>query len=539
MPSFSEVREQAEKLYQDLTVRQKLISAAVIFTAVAGFVALFVLTNQPNYRTLYSDLSPDDAADVVNWLKNEKIPYRISDAGSTIKVPEDKVYETRLALASSGLPKGGSVGFEIFDKSGLGVTDFVQHINYLRALQGELERTIEQFPQVKSARVHLAQPKESLFTSEKREPTASVVLTLKHGEELERSQVQGIVHLVANAVPRLKKDNITVVDTEGQVLFENQLPQDNLSNLTSAQLIYQRRLESYYKHKIQSMLEDALGPNRAIARVSAEIDFDRVKVNEERYDPDMVAIRSEQKLKETQSGQEPGGIPGVKGGLATKLQGNLGQADSGTVTTKEQNTTNYEITRTQRQVNGAIGKLKRLSVAVLVDGTYKEKNGKATYIPRTPEEMAKLQQIVKAAMGFSEERGDDISLVNVPFNSREPAQPEMARILDVGTKLLKPLANLILALLFIFLVIKPLLKKYVFVSPQEEGMAHLPEGEGGMGDMELPEPEPMPALKPMPNPQERLQNLAHEYPERAAALIKVWLREKMEEDKDKKDGSRG
>ncbi len=537
MPSLSEVQEQLRELYQNLTGKQRLVSAAVLLIAVAGFLALFILTNQANYHILYSDLNPEDAADVVNWLKNEKIPYKITNAGGTIKVPEDMVYDTRLALASSGLPKGGSIGFEIFDKTGLGVTDFVQHINYQRALQGELERTIERFPQVKTARVHLAQPKDSLFTTDRREPTASVVLTLKRGEELGRSQVQGIVHLVASAVPRLQKDNVTVVGTDGQILFEGHAPKDDLSSLTSAQLVYQRRLENYYKHKIQSMLEDALGPNRAIARVSAEIDFDRVNISEDRYDPDMVAVRSEQKVKEIQAGQDSGGIPGVKGGLASKLQGNLGQSESGLLTQKEQNTTNYEITRTKRQISGAIGKLKRLSVAVLVDGDYKTVEGKSTYSPRSSEEMAKLEQIVKAAMGFSEERGDDISLVNVPFTAQKAGPSTLGKAVDVGTRLLKPVANLILALLFIFLVIKPLLKRYVFV-PSEEGAARLPGGAGELGEGELPAPEPMPVLEPVPNPQEKLQSLANQYPERAAALIKIWLRERMEEDK-KKGGSNG
>ncbi len=535
MPSFAEMMDQAKKLYQDLTLRQRIVTASVLVLVMAGFLALFLFTNRSAYRVLYSDLSPEDAADVVNWLKNEKIPYQVANGGDTIKVPEDKVYDARLSLASAGLPKGGNVGFEIFDQTGLGVTDFVQHINYQRALQGELERTIERFPQVKTARVHLAQPKDSLFVTDRQEPTASVVLTLKRGRELNQTQVQGIVHLVASAVPRLSDKNVTVVDTSGRVLYENDLQKDELTGLTSAQLVYQRRLEEYYKHKIQSMLENVLGPNRAVARVSAEIDFDRVQISEDRYDPDTAAIRSEQKILETRKDSEASGIPGVKGGLASKLQGNLGQIEPGLVKTKEETTTNYEITRMQRQVSGSVGKLKRLSVAVLVDGIYKKEGEEEAYVPRSPEEMANLEKIVKAAMGFSEERGDEVSVLNVPFTAKPEETKGVAKAVEVGTKLLKPLSNLVLALLFIFLVIRPLLKKYV-LRPEEETMAPLPGEEEYMEGAELPGPETFAALEPVPNAQEELKGLASDYPERAAALIKVWLREQIDEEKGGSDG---
>ena len=537
MPPFSDMIDQAKRLYHDLSLKQRLVMASVMLLVFAGFLTFFLLANQPAYRVLFSDLTPDDAADVVGWLKNEKIPYRVTNGGDTIKIPEDKVYDARLSLAGAGLPKGGSVGFEIFDRNKLGVTDFVQRINYQRALQGELERTIERFPQVKTARVHLARPKESLFVTERQEPSASVVLTLKPGRDLNRNQVQGIVHLVASAVPKLSDDNVTVVDTSGRILYENDMEKGGTDGLTSGQLAYQRRLEEYYKHKIQSMLENVLGPEKAVARVSADIDFDRVEITEDRYDPDTVAIRSEQKIIERQKDTEAAGIPGVKGGLAAKLQGNLGQAEPGLAKTKEETTTNYEITRMQRQVNGAVGKLKRLSVAVLVDGTYKTEGEKKAYVPRSPEEMAGLEKIVKAAMGFSEERGDEVSVVNVPFAAepREARAGVAAKALEVGSRLVRPLSNLVLALLFIFLVIRPLLKKYV-LSPEEGPEPSLPgTGEYMKEEAGLPGAETVAAIEAAPSAQEELKGIADNYPERAAALIKVWLREKM----DTEDGTNG
>jgi flagellar M-ring protein FliF len=531
MATPAEVLQQFKRLFTDLTIRQKVVAAAVALAVMVSFISIFFFANQTSYGTLYTDLSSESAAEITAWLGNEGIPCR-TVKGGTVQVPDDKVYSVRLALASAGLPKGGGVGFEIFDKTNLGATDFAQQINYQRALQGELERTIGRFPQVESARVHLAQPKESLFVSERREPTASVVLRLKKGEHLGQSQVNGIAHLVSSAVPRLKEENVSVVDTSGRVLNERDEPGNDFESLTSAQLVYQRRLEDYYKQKIQSMLEDALGPDKAVARVSAEIDFDQVQINEDRFDPDLVAVRSEQKVEETATDQKTGGIPGVKGGLADKLQGNARQEETGLLTQKKQDITNYEISRTQRQVNGAIGKLQRLSVGVLVDGTYRQDGKDTVYAPRTEEEIANLEQIVKAAIGFSVERGDDVSVVNVPF-SVERAEPHtMSRMVDIGSRFMRPIVNLVLALVFIFLVLRPLLNRYV-LRPQTmrpSGSALTTRGGAALTGGEL-EQEPPIALAPLSDPQKQLKAMATEYPERAAALVKIWLREGTDADK--------
>ena len=272
------------------------------------------------------------------------------------------------------------------------------------------------------------------------------------------------------------------------------------------------------------MLEDALGPGSTVVQVSAEIDFDRVETSEDQFDPDSLALRSEHNITQKEYDKQNGGIPGVKGGLAGKLQGNLGQEEEGLVSKKEEETKNYEITRIKRNTRGAIGKLKRLSVGVLVDGTYTEKDGSREYVARTPEEMTKLQNIVRAAMGFSEERGDDLSIQNVPFSpTGRTSETSVNDMVELAMKILKPLGNLLLALLFIFLVLRPLLNRYVLAPREEETVpAETALLEGG----EVPEIEAPVAFEPAPDAAQELKDLANDYPERAAALIKVWLREK-------------
>lgn len=520
--------DQAKAIYQNLNLRQKLTVAGVILVSIIGFGLLFLYANKVEYATLYTDLSSKDAAEIVNWLKKEGVKYRLTREGTSIQVPKEKVYDIRLALANEGLPKESGVGFEIFDKSNLGATDFVQHVNYQRALQGELERTIARYPQVRAVRVHIAEPKESLFVTERREPSASVLLTLEKDETLSQRQLLGIVNLVSSAVPRLKKKHVTIMDTSGAVLLQGEKIKPEPSNLTQNQLEYQRRLEMYYKHKIQSMLEEALGPQKAVARVSVEVDFDRIQINEDRYDPDLVAIRSEQNVLVREEGTTTGGIPGVKGGLASKLQGNVGlqQKTSGVV--KQEQVKNYEITRTQKKIVGAVGKIVRISAGVIVDGTYKKENDKLVYVPRTPEEMQSLEEIVKAAVGYNEERGDEVQVVNVPFSGTKPVEAgTLAKAVDIGSKLIRPLTNLILAILFLLFVVRPLLNKYVFGPkeiPSPEELA-APEAEEAVEEEEIEEIEVPPTVEPLTSAQDELRGLASEYPERAAALVKIWLRE--------------
>ncbi len=376
--------------------------------------------------------------------------------------------------------------------------------------------------------------------SERKEPTASVVLQLKPGEELSRNQIRGIVHLVASSVPRLKDEDVSLVDTSGGVLYDRKDQENNPASMTDAQLAYQRKLDEDYRRKIQTMLDDVLGPNKTVVRVTADLDFDQVQTSEDRYDPDQTATRSEQKLVETDTSQEGvGGVPGVKGGLANKLQGNAVASQQTQQTPpappsitrqKTQDTTNYEITRVQKQVSASIGKLKRISVGVMVDGSYKPGSKGLVYAPRSPEEMASLENIVKAAIGFNSSRGDEVSIVNVPFKAEAPEKKAGFNFVALASRFARPFINLILALIFIFLVLRPILNRYV-LHPEKAVVPALPGG-GAMkgGSAAQLEDEgfefPPPVIHPKPDVRERLKEMASAYPERAAALVKIWLREK-------------
>jgi len=535
MQTPAEILSQTKKMVAGLSLRQKLTAGVVAVAAIAAFAVLFFLVNSVSYRTLYADLAPEDAAAVVSWLKEAGYPYRIAQGGSAIQVPEDRVYDMRLELAGAGLPKGSGIGFEVFDKTSIGATDFVQNVQYQRALQGELERTISRFPQVKAVRVHIAQPRESLFLSDSKDPTASVVLDLKPGQELTQGQVKGIVHLVSSSVPRLSRDGVSVVDTTGELLSGNRDMGGDFQGLTAAQLAYRKQLEEHVRQKIQSMLDNVLGAAKSVVRVSADLDFDQVQVSEDRFDPDESVVRSEQKHFETDMAGGAGGIPGVTGGLADKLQGNTGQsAANGNTRQRRQETTNYEISRIQRQVSGAQGKVRRLSVGVLVDGIYKPENGQSVYAARSPEEIANFERIVKAAMGFSRERGDEVSVVNVPFTVRsDEVQGTFSQVAEVGARFVKPFVNLVLAILFIVFVIRPLVERFVRGRSGQasdravsQGGAEAMEGGGAAA-----------ALEHLPDARKELRDIAKDYPERAAALVKVWLREGLESSKEpKKDG---
>ena len=307
---LNEAGGQIRNLLASLSPAKKMTLAGLIVATVAGFILLMTWTGRLEYRSLYSGLAPEDAGEILTYLKAQKIPYRISENGTGIQVPHDKVHESRLALASQGLPQGGGVGFEVFDNTKLGMTEFVQNVNYQRALQGELSRTITRIAEVESSRVHIVMPEKSLFIDQEEPATASVVVKLRRGQWLNQEQVKGIVHLVSSSVSRLKPDQVTVVDTTGKMLagFSDR---SEVTRLSSDQLEYQANVERNLETRIKSMLEKALGRDKAIVRLSASLDFTRQEMTEERFYPENRVVRSEQVLQE-KSGQPssiPAGIP--------------------------------------------------------------------------------------------------------------------------------------------------------------------------------------------------------------------------------------
>jgi len=521
---------------------KKVMAIAGIAATIAVIVGVVLWANQPVYRLLYSNLSPEDAGTIVEKLKEMKVPYEVKEGGS-IMVPEDRVYELRLVLAGQGLPSGGGVGFEIFDKTTIGMTDFVQKLNYRRALQGELARTISQLSEVELARVHLAVPERTLFSEKKEKASASVVLKLRSGRTLSQSQIQGIVHLVASSVEGLDPQNVTVVDTNGNVL--SRPSGDPLgTTLTNYQVEYQRNMEKSLEERIQSMLEHAVGPGKVVVRVSSTIDFKRVETTEEKYDPDNVAVRSEQRLQENSTGSTTtaSGVPGVlsnlPAGRAENPQAAGGKGGTSSQSNRTQETINYEVNKTVNHIVEPVGTLKRLSAAVLIDGNYETTrgaDGKETrkYIPRTEEEIKKYTEIVKTAIGYNEERGDQVEVVNIPFESNvsvveEVGQPSRLAQLSSFLPYIKYMVAVVTIVLLFLFIVKPLMKTVLSSRGPVEGLPGL-AGQGGgfprVSDLEV-SAYPSPQLESEARIREEAIRIAKDNPKETAKLIKAWINEK-------------
>lgn len=446
-------------VFKSLSPAKKVAVIALLISALVGGVILALWAKEPVYEVLYSNLDPADAGAVVEKLKAMKVPYKVNDGGRTVYVPKDKVYELRLQMASQGLPSGGTVGFEVFDKTKLGITEFAQQVNYQRALQGELARTITSMSQVESARVHIVLPKKSVFLEREEPASASVVLKLRSASGLSEERVQAIVHLVASSVPGLKPENVTVVDTQGRVLA-GAGKEEQKGFLSGEQLEYQQKVERNLEEKIKAILAQVVGSDKAIVKVSAELDFSKAEKMEELYDPEKVAIRSEQSKQVYQGprardAQTPIAVTPVEPREASKTE-----AES----QDKSRTVNYEVSKTVRKVSEASGVIKRISVAVVVDGTYKvtkTKKGETTeYVPRQEKELESIKELVKGAINFSQERGDLVEVVNLPFQGRTVEKEEgpslWERLRGVGAYAKYALV-LVLFLLIYSMVVKPVL----------------------------------------------------------------------------------
>lgn len=365
------------------------------------------LLNRAYYRPLFTDLSPQDAAAVVQELEAQKIPYRLGKEGSVIEVPEEMVYRTRLDLAGKGLPQGGGVGLELFERSQFGMSEFTQRVNYTRALQGELSRTISSLAAVQSCRVHLALPARSAFLGAEEKPSASVVVELRPGFRLTSAQVQGIINLVSTSVAGLSPDKVTVVDSAGKLLRMT----DEREEKTPTELLYQLTNEKAreIENRIESMLEPVLGAGRAVARVAVELESRETQRTREEYDPAGVERSKQLDMEETVGLN--GGVPGVQSNV---VGGDGGKVQTDSPIKKTSQVYNYEISKTTSQTVEPRGQIRRLTVGVLIDGRY-EGN---TYIPRAAEEIEAVRTVVMMAAGFSADRGDKIEVVNIPFKTQ-------------------------------------------------------------------------------------------------------------------------
>jgi flagellar M-ring protein FliF len=493
-------------------------------------------------QILYTQLSIQDAGAITTKLRDMGVAYMVKGDGTTIMVPAPMVYDLRLRLATEGLPQGGGVGFEVFDQRSFGMTEFMQKLNYQRALQGELARSITQLTAVQNARVHIVLPEKSLFVGQQEKTTASVMLQLVPGRRLSQEQIRGIVHLVSSSVEGLAPADVTVVDSSGQILNRQDASADKLSH-TEAQLTHQQTIEQGLERRIQSMLERAVGDGKVTVRVSATLDFQHIERTEERFDGDNPAIRSEQRSKE--EGQGPGywvaGVPGVRPNVETTAPEQ--DANKAKAISRQSETVNYEISKTVSKIVVSSGDIKHLSVAVLVDGVYQpgEKKGERKYVPRTPEELAKFREIVKGAMGYNEARGDRVEVANVPFENRETLEEGVAKETQrlFMRDLIRYGAYVILGLLLFLFVGRPLVK-WLTGSPKTSVVAttELPrtvremEADMGVAAMlptgEEPETAAPKALKIGKPFGQALRNQIADFvraePERAVEILRVWLR---------------
>jgi flagellar M-ring protein FliF len=491
--------------------RWGFLGASLAF--VAGFTVFVWWASQPVFRSLFGRIGESDAAAIVEYLQTEKIPYQLELGGRSILVPAERVYDLRLALAQAGLPQGGGVGFEIFDEQKLGMTDFLQRLNYTRALQGELSRTISQIAGVSAARVHLAMPERSVFTEDDRRPSASVVLTLAPGRVLGGSTVGGIVHLIASSVEGMSPDDITVVDNGGRVLAGDENEFDG-TGIGSNVLDYQRTLERNLEERIESMLGRVVGPDRVSARVSAVLNMTRVDTTEQRVDPDQTAVLNERRSREESTGQRAvGGTPGVTENLTNDTE----VTTEAPRTTRRDETVSYEVSKITSRTIGATGQIDRLSVAVLVDGTFTEDAGAQSFVPRPQEELDGYTELVKSAIGYDEARGDRVEMASVPFQV-----PEVGELgwLDTAGDAADGLAAYVPRLLGIGIVLMLFLS---FVRPALQRLATQPtfrgrdagsiEAGGGAPDLE--------AMVSQLGTENRRLTAAD--PERAAYLVRQWL----------------
>nr|BCI58278.1 flagellar M-ring protein FliF [Helicobacter pylori] len=470
-----------------LNKKQKiaLIAAGVLITALLVFLLLYPFKEkdyaQGGYGVLFERLDSSDNALILQHLQQNQIPYKILK-DDTILVPKDKVYEERITLASQGIPKTSKVGFEIFDTKDFGATDFDQNIKLIRAIEGELSRTIESLNPILKANVHIAIPKDSVFVAKEVPPSASVMLKLKPDMKLSPTQILGIKNLIAAAVPKLTIENVKIVNENGESIGEGDIL-ENSKELALEQLRYKQNFENILENKIVNILAPIVGgKNKVVARVNAEFDFSQKKSTKETFDPNNV-VRSEQNLEEKKEGapkKQIGGVPGVVSniGPVQGLKDNKEQEKY----EKSQNTTNYEVGKTISEIKGEFGTLVRLNAAVVVDGKYKIalKDGANAleYEPLSDESLKKINALVKQAIGYNQNRGDDVAVSNFEFNPMAPMidnatlsekiMHKTQKILGSFTPLIKYILVFIVLFIFYKKVIVPFSERMLEVVPDED-----------------------------------------------------------------------
>ncbi len=516
-----------------LNPKQKFMLFGSILITVILLAVMFFFLNEPTYSTLYSGLSAEDASKVVDYLTSQKIVYKIDDGGQTIKVPREKVYEVRLALASRGIPSSGVIGYEIFDKTSMGMTEFMQKLNYKRALEGELARTISQLDGVEGARVHIVIPQKTIFKDEEKLPSASVVLKLRNGALISKENIISIVNLICGSVEGMPPSKVSIIDTKGRMLSDD-YEEGPLAFASVKQYEIKQTVENYLAKKAQAILDNVLGYGNSVVQVNAELNFDQVEKTMEQYDPESQVAISEQTIKSSNSG--------------------VSSRDS-SAQINENTLTNYEISKTIQKVIEESGNIQRLSVAAVINDIPKEvKNGDKTeiiYEPRPQEQLKKLEELIKNAVGIDPNRNDQFSLVSIPFEVKmqEDMNIEETSSMIPDADELTNVIFMIVAIIASIFVLKSLMKKLknekivigtintgdLAISPSVS--AQLPKSETTIsnqlgqakkrplfpvGDIEDEISEEALIKK---NQQEKIINYVTKNPAEAAKLINAWMHE--------------
>jgi len=522
-----------------------MASMVAVTVALLGFFAFVIMrVTAPQMITLYTDLSYEDSSAVIKELDRQAIPYEMKNDGAVILVPKDRVTKLRMKLAESGLPKGGSVGYEIFDKSDtLGSTSFVQNVNHLRALEGELARTIKSIDRIQAVRVHLVLPERQLFSREKPEPSAAIVVRVRGS--LEPQQVRAIRHIVASSVNGLKAQRVSIVDETGQLLANGSSDEAGIDGVTGDER--RAAYESRMRSQVEAIVSSVVGAGRARVQLSADFDYNKITQTSDKFDPEGRVLRSSQSREESSSTAE------AKDGQVTvnnELPGSQGQGGANAAkdqSKKSEEINNYEISRVTKTEVTEAGRVNRVSVAVLVDGSYnKNDKGEMVYVPRPKEELERIATLVRSAIGFDQKRGDQVEVVNLKFAEAPSTMPlaEPAGLLGMFqfTKddimyFIELAVMLVLGIVVVFMVIRPLVRRVLASEPVKsltEPMPELPEpgaqGAGGqpqIGNNATAQMIDVAQVQGQVHAQSvhRVGELADRNPNETAAIIRQWLTE--------------
>jgi len=519
---------------------------AGLAASVAIGVAVVLWSQQPSYRMLYSGLAEQDSAAVVQSLQKSGIAYELADGTGTVLVPADQVHEARLKLAGEGLPKGVGAGFELLDnQKGFGVSQFMENARYQRALEGELAQTIASISSVRAARVHLAIPKQTAFVRSQKKPTASVMVDLYAGRSLDEGQVAAIGHMVAASIPNLDVDQVTIVDQQGRLLTQPDAGDD--MRLTATQFDYRKRIESYYIKRIEDIVTPIAGLGAVKAQVNADLDFTVTEETQESFNPNPPAVRSEQTVDEkSTSAQQAGGVPGslsnqapssgaeaVAAAAAAAVGAQSGADKSAPGSSVQRVTRNYEIDKTisHTKRNGAA--IKRLSAAVVIDDrTTVDEEGETVREPLSEEEIARITNLVKEAIGFDAERGDSVNVINQSFTLPPTPEevPEPSMFAGAGMWDMAKQALAIAAVAFlIFGVLRPVLRELA-AKGKAAPLQALPQGAGQMAEDQLTlsggmRPAGLPAggVGGYESNLNAARTLASQDPKRTAQVVRNWV----------------